>query len=58
MIPKLAGLILAAFTFTVPASAQENVPEPDEYRTENYRAPVPTTLAGARVVTTMEAERI
>ena len=25
-------------------------PEPDGYRTENYRAPVPATLAGARVL--------
>ena len=32
--------------------------EPDGYRTENYRAPVPATLAGARVLTTAEAEAI
>ena len=38
--------------------AQENVAEPDGYRTENYRAPVPATLAGARVLTTAEAEAI
>ena len=40
------------------ALAQESVPEPDDYRTDDYRAPVPATLAGARVVTTAEAEAI
>lgn len=33
-------------------------PEPDQYRTDNYRAPTPRTLRGARVVTTAEAEAI
>jgi len=55
---KLAGLMLAAFALTAPAPAQETAPEPDGYRTENYRAPVPATLAGARVLTTAEAEAI
>jgi PQQ-dependent catabolism-associated CXXCW motif protein len=55
---KLAGLMLAAFAFAAPALAQESAPEPDGYRTENYRAPVPATLAGARVLTTAEAEAI
>ena len=41
-----------------PAHAQDKRPEPDGYRTENYRAPVPATLAGARVLTTAEAETI
>ena len=53
---KLAGLALAAFVAA--AHAQEKVPEPDGYRTENYRAPVPATLSGARVLTTAEAEAI
>jgi PQQ-dependent catabolism-associated CXXCW motif protein len=58
MTRRLARLVLAAFAFTAPAHAQENVAEPDGYRTENYRAPVPTTLAGVRVLTTAEAETI
>jgi PQQ-dependent catabolism-associated CXXCW motif protein len=33
-------------------------PEPTGYRTENYRAPTPATLAGARVISTAEAERL
>jgi PQQ-dependent catabolism-associated CXXCW motif protein len=53
-----AGLVLAAFALAARAFAQEWVPEPDGYRTENYRAPVPATLAGARVLSTAEAETI
>jgi len=53
---KLAGLALAAFAVT--AHAQDNVSEPAGYRMENYRAPVPATLSGARVLTTAEAETI
>jgi PQQ-dependent catabolism-associated CXXCW motif protein len=55
---KVAGLVIAMFASTVSASAQVNPPEPDQYRTENYRAPVPATLAGVRVLTTAEAETI
>jgi PQQ-dependent catabolism-associated CXXCW motif protein len=33
-------------------------PEPAGYRTENYRAPTPATLAGARVISTVAAERL
>lgn len=38
--------------------AEQLVPEPDGYRTDNYRAAVPATLAGARVLTTEEAAAI
>jgi PQQ-dependent catabolism-associated CXXCW motif protein len=40
------------------AARGEAPPEPDSYRTEDYRAPVPRTLRGARVVTTAEAKAI
>lgn len=41
------------------AVAQEPaVAEPDTYRTDNYRAPVPGTLKGARVVDVGDAEDI
>jgi PQQ-dependent catabolism-associated CXXCW motif protein len=58
-----AGLTLAAFALATAAFAQDNfaqdnVSEPDSYRTENYRAPVPATLSGARVLSTEEAEAI
>jgi PQQ-dependent catabolism-associated CXXCW motif protein len=62
MMSRLARLIAAAFAVTLalalPAQAQENAPEPEGYRTDNYRAPVPATLAGARVLATGEAEAI
>src|SRR6516164_628241 len=45
--------------FWAPISASsQDISEPEEYRTEDYRAPTPTTLKGARVVTTAEAEQI
>jgi len=47
MILEIAGLILATIIGAAPAYAQDQAPEPAEYRTENYRAPVPATLAGA-----------
>jgi PQQ-dependent catabolism-associated CXXCW motif protein len=55
---KLAGFVVATLVFMAPVSAQLNAPEPDEYRADNYRAPVPATLKGARVLTTAEAETI
>ena len=58
MKDTLAGLILAAFTFIVSTSAQERPSEPAGYRVEDYRAPVPATLAGARILGTAEAEAI
>lgn len=50
-------LALAMFAMAT-AHAQQVVPEPDNYRTDNYRAPVPAGLKGARVLTTKEAEAI
>src|SRR5262245_60995419 len=55
---KPAGAILAALIFAAQVHAQGNAPEPDGYRTDNYRVPVPATLAGVRVLTTAEAETI
>jgi PQQ-dependent catabolism-associated CXXCW motif protein len=47
-------VILVAFG----QSAIAGAPEPEGYRLENYRAPTPATLQGARVVGTDEAEKI
>ena len=58
MMWKVACLIAAIVGFVLPAHAQGNALEPTEYRAENYRAPVPATLAGARVLATQEAEAI
>jgi PQQ-dependent catabolism-associated CXXCW motif protein len=56
MTGKLVCALVAAFAFA--AFAQQDVAEPDDYRMDNYRAPVPATLAGARALTTVEAEAI
>jgi PQQ-dependent catabolism-associated CXXCW motif protein len=41
------------------ARAEDQAPaEPQDYRSENYRAPVPLTLHGARVATTAEVEAL
>jgi hypothetical protein len=56
MMGKLAFALVAALAFA--AFAQQDVAEPDGYRMDNYRAPVPATLAGAKVLTTVEAEAI
>jgi PQQ-dependent catabolism-associated CXXCW motif protein len=58
MIRPAVSLLLAIVAFGASAQAQELVLEPEEYRTEEYRAPVPETLTGARVITTAEAETI
>ena len=51
-------VIAAAFAFAVSVRAEESPPEPDGYRVDNYRAPVPATLAGVRVLSTEQAEVI
>jgi PQQ-dependent catabolism-associated CXXCW motif protein len=53
-----ACALLAFMVLAGPAPAQQLVPEPEGYRTEDYRSPVPETLAGARVLKTSEAEAI
>jgi PQQ-dependent catabolism-associated CXXCW motif protein len=58
MMGRPAALLLAMLVWTAMARAQDSAPEPEGYRTDNYRAPVPATLSGARVVTTEEVEAI
>jgi PQQ-dependent catabolism-associated CXXCW motif protein len=59
MSVRLAAMALAGALLIAPAArADDLVAEPDSYRTENYRAPVPTTLAGARVLSTQDTETI
>lgn len=57
MIRKIAISVIATLSLVAIALAAD-VPEPDVYRTDQYRAPVPATLQGARVLTTSEAEAI
>jgi PQQ-dependent catabolism-associated CXXCW motif protein len=58
MILRTAALVFATCVVASVARAQEPVLEPEGYRTDEYRAPVPETLTGARVITTAEAEAI
>jgi PQQ-dependent catabolism-associated CXXCW motif protein len=58
MIRSTASLLLAILALAPAVRAQELVLEPEGYRTEEYRAPVPETLSGARVITTADAEVI
>jgi PQQ-dependent catabolism-associated CXXCW motif protein len=58
MTVPVARSVLALMVLTGVARADEFVPEPQSYRTEDYRAPVPDTLAGARVLSTRGAEAI
>jgi PQQ-dependent catabolism-associated CXXCW motif protein len=53
----IAFAALACFAMSIPAHAGD-VPEPAGYRMDDYRAPVPTTLQGAQVISTAEAERL
>jgi PQQ-dependent catabolism-associated CXXCW motif protein len=60
---KLLSLLAAAAALALLglrcAAAEEVAPlEPETYRLENYRTPTPKTLAGARVLTTDEAEAL
>ncbi|MCA6102893.1 PQQ-dependent catabolism-associated CXXCW motif protein [Bradyrhizobium australafricanum] len=55
---RLAAMLAVMLVAASPVRAQDPPAEPAGYRTEDYRAPVPVTLAGARVLTTAEAEAI
>lgn len=54
---RLAGALLAvvALAATAVAETAAHPPEPDAYRLDNYRAPVPATLKGASVIDTAKA---
>src|SRR5712671_3445837 len=53
----LLGLVSGLAVFAAAeVRGQDRAPEPMEYRTKDYRAPTPAGLAGARVVSTAEAE--
>ncbi|MBR0694764.1 PQQ-dependent catabolism-associated CXXCW motif protein [Bradyrhizobium lablabi] len=55
---RLANALAVALIIADPVCAQDRPEEPAGYRTDNYRTPVPATLAGARVLTTEDAEAI
>ena len=51
------GAVLGAIALTVAAAAPP-APEPSDYRTQDYRAPTPATLSGARVISTSQARAL
>jgi PQQ-dependent catabolism-associated CXXCW motif protein len=51
-------LALLAMVVVAGGPAAAEVPEPDGYRLEEYRAPTPATLRGARVIGTDEAATV
>ena len=55
---KPVRVVTAMLALIVVAQAQDRAPEPEGYRSDNYRAPVPATLSGARVLTTEEANAV
>ena len=55
---RFARCALVALLWMPMSVSGQDTSEPDGYRTEDYRAPTPATLKGARVVTTAEAEQI
>jgi PQQ-dependent catabolism-associated CXXCW motif protein len=60
MSARVFGVVVSLLALaSVAARGGEGPPaEPEGYRLENYRAPTPATLSGARVVTTAQAEVI
>jgi PQQ-dependent catabolism-associated CXXCW motif protein len=56
MIRRAAGFILFGALALGSAAAQHS--EPEGYRSDNYRAPTPASLRGARTVSTAEAEAL
>jgi PQQ-dependent catabolism-associated CXXCW motif protein len=58
MIRAFIVAVCCVALFGVQVRSQGPRPEPPGYRLEEYRAPTPATLAGARVVTTKEAEAL
>jgi len=55
MTRAIAGIVYCLTVLAALPAAAAPVPEPDGYRMEDYRAPTPATLKGARVISTDEA---
>jgi PQQ-dependent catabolism-associated CXXCW motif protein len=54
----VTAALLASAALAQPSSPGSAPPEPDEYRAGDYRAPTPSTLKGATVLTTEQAEAL
>jgi PQQ-dependent catabolism-associated CXXCW motif protein len=58
MMKPAVRIALAMVTLAAVNARAAEVVEPEGYRLEEYRAPVPATLHGAAVIGTQEAEKI
>jgi PQQ-dependent catabolism-associated CXXCW motif protein len=58
MTARAICVALTAMALIAGEARAADVPEPESYRLENYRAPTPATLRGARAIGTQEAEKI
>src|SRR5215469_15252984 len=54
----LAVILAPVALFGAGVRGEDAAQEPAGYRNDNYRAPTPATLAGARVVTTAQADAL
>ncbi len=50
--------LLALLLFVAQTALAETVPEPDDYRMDHYRAPVPATIAGGTAIGPEEAHTL
>ena len=58
MMGPLARIAFAMAALVDVSAWAAEIIEPDRYRLEDYRAPTPATLQGARAINTQEAEQI
>ena len=58
MMKSALRIALAMVAFSIADVRAAEVLEPDGYRLEDYRAPTPATLRGAKTIGTPEAEKI
>src|SRR6201995_453077 len=58
MIRAVVGVVLATAMFAVLDARAGEIAEPDGYRLDDYRAPTPATLRGARAIGTQQAEQL
>jgi PQQ-dependent catabolism-associated CXXCW motif protein len=58
MTARAIRFALAAMVFIGGVARAADAPEPESYRLEDYRAPTPATLRGAKTIGTQEAEKI
>src|SRR5271166_4712884 len=54
----LLAALSVAFAWSPGLAEDDHAPEPQAYRMQDYRAPVPATLSGAQVLTTSEAAEL